>query len=85
MGFWPGTPQPFPNYYFVRLRQTDVAQRKSLSQKWRYHLSKSEQQGLVFEAASADQLPRFQALYAAMSSRKNFPDYSAYETLSDVQ
>ncbi len=80
-GFRPGARMPYPNFYFVRIAASDAAQRSTYAQKWRYHLNKSERQGLVFEAAEADQLPRFAALYEAMCSRKRFPDYSAYRTL----
>ena len=84
MGFAKGASLRFPGRYFVRVRLADADQRKSFSQKWRYHLSKSEKQGLVFEAVAADQLPRFAALYDAMSERKRFPDYSAYHTLPQL-
>lgn len=80
-GFRPGARMPYPNFYFVRIAATAAAQRSTYAQKWRYHLNKSEKQGLAFEAAGADQLPRFAALYEAMCSRKKFPDYSAYRTL----
>jgi len=80
-GFVTGSVLPFPNRYIVRLEDTDAAQRKSLHQKWRYHLSKSEKEGLVFEHAGPDAMQRFARLYEAMSDRKNFPDYSAYATL----
>ena len=80
-GFVTGSELPYPNRYIVRIEDTDATQRKSLHQKWRYHLSKSEKEGLVFEHAGADTMDRFAALYEAMSDRKNFPDYSAYATL----
>ena len=83
-GFWFGTAFPFPNFYFVRILGSEADQRRSYSQKWRYHLSRSERQGLAFEVANASDLPRFQALYEAMSRRKRFPDYSAYQTLEQV-
>ena len=35
----------------------------------------------MFERASRDQLPEFDRLYHAMTDRKKFPDYSAYDTV----
>jgi len=81
MGFRPGSALLFPSRYLVRVRLSDADQRASYSQKWRYHLNKSEKQGLTFEPAGPEALPRFSALYDAMSERKRFPDYSAYHTL----
>ncbi len=83
-GFWLGTPFPFPDFYFARVRLQDSQQRKGFGQKWRYHLGKSEKHGLQFEAATPADLPRFQRLYDAMSKRKRFPDFSAYQTLPHV-
>jgi len=71
----------FPNRYIVNLRLSDDAQRKSLAQKWRYHLNKSEKEGLAFERAGAERLGEFDALYQAMTDRKRFPDHSAYDTV----
>jgi lipid II:glycine glycyltransferase (peptidoglycan interpeptide bridge formation enzyme) len=80
-GFSKGSSLPFPERYFVNVRITDEEQRKSFVQKWRYHLNKSEKEGLQFEVAPASDLPRFCKLYSAMTARKKFPDYSAYKTL----
>ncbi|HUV32515.1 MAG TPA: GNAT family N-acetyltransferase [Devosiaceae bacterium] len=80
-GFRDGAGLPFPNRYFVRIEQDDAAQRASFAQKWRYHLNKSEQAGLIFERYPASALPVFQSLYDAMMDRKRFPDYSAVHTL----
>jgi hypothetical protein len=80
-GFSRGLELGFPNRYIVNLRLSDAEQRKSFAQKWRYHLNKAEKERLVFEAAPASDLPRFQRLYAKMTERKKFPDYSAYQTL----
>jgi hypothetical protein len=80
-GFRRGSELLFPNRYIVNLRLSDEEQRKSFHQKWRYHLNKSEKAGLSFEYAQADRLPEFQALYAAMTDRKRFPDHSAYDTV----
>jgi len=77
-GFHRGAQFGFPNRYIVNLRLTDEAQRKSLEQKWRYHLNKSEKAGLSFEHAGAERLGEFDALYEAMTDRKKFPDHSAY-------
>ena len=83
-GFRAGARLPYPNFYFVRIAPCGASQRRSYAQKWRYHLARSEKQGLVCEAADMAQLPRFEALYEAMCSRKRFPDYSAYRTLPDL-
>lgn len=80
-GFETGSGLMFPNRYVVNVRLADDAQRQSFSQKWRYHLKKADGAGLSFEVADESHLPRFQALYEAMTDRKKFPDYSAYDTL----
>jgi hypothetical protein len=80
-GFKQGATLLFPDRYIVNLRLTDEAQRKSLNQKWRYHLNKSEKAGLSFEHAGIERAHEFDALYLAMTDRKNFPDHSAYETI----
>lgn len=77
-GFRAGPRLGFPDRYLVRLRLGDEEQRKSLEQKWRYHLHRSEQAGLSFEPAGAERFAEFDALYKAMTSRKKFKDYSAY-------
>jgi hypothetical protein len=79
--FRPGATLLFPNRYIVDLRLSDEAQRKSLHQKWRYHLNKAEKAGLSFESAGAERAAEFDALYQAMTDRKNFPDHSAYNTI----
>jgi hypothetical protein len=71
----------FPNRYIVNLRLSDEEQRKSLGQKWRYHLNKSLKSGLTFERAGAERVDEFDRLYRAMTDRKNFPDHSAYNTI----
>ncbi|MEO6394344.1 MAG: GNAT family N-acetyltransferase [Devosia sp.] len=80
-GFRKGTVLGFPNRYIVNLRLSDDEQRKSLNQKWRYHLNKSEKAGLSFEHASAERRAEFDALYEVMTDRKKFADHSAYETV----
>lgn len=80
-GFRPGAKLGFPNRYIVNLRLSDDEQRKSLEQKWRYHLNRSEKAGLSFEHAGAERLGEFDALYEAMTDRKKFRDYSAYGTI----
>jgi hypothetical protein len=79
--FRPGATLLFPNRYIVDLRLSDEAQRKSLHQKWRYHLNKAEKAGLSFESAGPERAAEFDALYQAMTDRKNFPDHSAYNTI----
>ena len=80
-GFHTGAGFAFPDRYIVRVRLSDEEQRKSLEQKWRYNLNKAEKAGLSFERAEADRLGEFDALYEAMTDRKKFPDYSAYDTV----
>ena len=80
-GFKRGSELGFPSRYIVNLRLSDADQRKSFHQKWRYHLNKSEKAGLSFEHAGPERLGEFDALYAAMTDRKQFPDHSAYETV----
>ena len=74
----------YPNRYFVRVGLSDVEQRRSLGQKWRYHLGKAEHTELSFELGEAERLGEFEALYAAMSDRKNFPELAAYETVAPL-
>lgn len=83
-GFRRGTTVRYPARYIVRLDLPEDAQRKSLGQKWRYHLNKAEHAGLSFERAGAERLAEFDALYAAMGSRKNFPDHAAYDTIAPL-
>lgn len=80
-GFRAGATLLFPSRYIVNLRLSDAEQRKSLHQKWRYHLNKADKAGLTFEHGTPDRLPEFDALYQAMTDRKKFPDHSAYETV----
>lgn len=84
LGFKAGSKLKFPNRYIVSLRQDDAALRKSFGQKWRYHLKKSEKEGLTFEHAGAEGIAEFDQLYQAMADRKNFPDHSAYDTVAEL-
>ena len=81
-GFKAGTALAFPDRYIVRLPLSDAEQRKSFAQKWRYHLNKAEKAGLSFEHAPAERVGDFDRLYRAMTDRKQFPDYSAYDTVA---
>lgn len=83
-GFKPGATLAFPSRYVVDVRLSDAEQRKSFHQKWRYHLNKAEKSGLSFEHGGPERFGEFAALYAAMSDRKQFPDFSAYETIPDL-
>jgi lipid II:glycine glycyltransferase (peptidoglycan interpeptide bridge formation enzyme) len=80
-GFKRGAVLRFPDRYLVNLRLSDEAQRKSFGQTWRRQLSKAEKSDLTFEHAGPERLEEFKTLYAAMSDRKQFPDYSAFDTL----
>ncbi len=83
-GFRVGSKLLFPNRYLVNLRLSDPDQRKSFSQKWRYHLSKSERVDLELRAAEPAALAIFDGLYTAMSDRKRFDDSSAYNTVQSL-
>ncbi|KKB10618.1 hypothetical protein VE25_17040 [Devosia geojensis] len=83
-GFRAGSILLFPNRYIVNLRLDDADLRKSFAQKWRYHLNKSEKEGLSFEHAGAERMGEFHALYKAMTDRKQFADHSAYETIDTL-
>jgi Acetyltransferase (GNAT) domain len=80
-GFRPGAKLLFPNRYIVNLGLNEAAQRKSLHQKWRYHLNKADKAGLSFEHGGPERLPEFDALYRIMTDRKKFADHSAYQTV----
>jgi len=80
-GFKRGSELGFPDRYIVNLRLDDAAQRKSFQQTWRRQLNKSEKSDLTFEHAGPEQMEAFNALYAAMTDRKQFTDHSAYETV----
>ncbi|MGV8854121.1 MAG: lipid II:glycine glycyltransferase FemX [Devosia sp.] len=83
-GFKRGSQLLYPNRYIVNLQLDEAAQRKSLHQKWRYHLNKSEKVGLTFEHAGPERLGEFDALYTAMTDRKQFSDHSAYDTVASL-
>ena len=80
-GFRRGSELMFPTRYIVNLRLTDEQQRKSFSQTWRRQLNKAEKSGLTFEHGPVQRFGEFEALYAAMTDRKQFPDHSAFDTL----
>lgn len=80
-GFRRGAVLRYPDRYLVNLRLSDEDQRKSFGQTWRRQLNKSEKAELSFEHAGSERIDEFKPLYAAMSDRKQFPDYSAFDTL----
>lgn len=84
MGFRAGSNVPYPERYLVDLQVSEIAQRAGFDQKWRYHLKHSENAGLTFERADASAMNDFDRLYHAMSQRKKFPDYSAYNSLPSL-
>jgi len=79
--FKAGSGLPYPNRYFVNVDIEDDQMRASFGQKWRSHLKKSEKEGLTFEHCDASKMSVFFELYRAMIERKQFPDYSAYDSL----
>lgn len=80
-GFKRGSELGFPDRYIVSLRLSDEEQRKSFQQTWRRQLNKSEKAGLSFEHAGPEAIGAFDALYEAMTDRKQFSDHSAFETV----
>lgn len=83
-GFKRGSELMFPNRYLVNLRLDDAGLRRSFEQKWRYHLNKADKAGLSFEHAGPERLGEFDALYQAMTDRKQFVDHSAYDTVASL-
>ena len=83
-GFRRGSELLFPSRYIVNLRLADEEQRKSFSQTWRRQLNKAEKSDLTFEHGAASRFPEFEALYVAMTDRKQFPDHSAFDTLGPL-
>lgn len=83
-GFQRGSSLRFPNRYIVNLRLSDAEQRKSFSQNWRRQLNKAEKASLAFEHSGPETMPDFEALYTAMTDRKQFTDHSAYDTVSSL-
>jgi hypothetical protein len=79
--FKKGMGLPFPNRYFVNVHISDEEMRASFGQKWRAHLKKSEKCELEFVHCDLDGMAEFHRLYEAMTARKQFPDYSAYDSL----
>ncbi|WP_424982929.1 lipid II:glycine glycyltransferase FemX [Maritalea sp. S77] len=84
IGFNQGASLPFPNRYFVNVDLSDEEMRASFNQKWRKHLRNSEKNELRFEHVGPDKMSEFNALYEAMTARKQFPDYSAYDSLNHL-
>ncbi len=84
IGFSKGSQLRFPNRYFINLALDDEEQLKNFSQKWRYHLRKSEQAGLRFEHVDSSYIGEFNNLYQKMNQRKKFIDHSAYADTIDV-
>jgi hypothetical protein len=80
-GFHTGAKLRFPNRYIVNLGLDEAMQRKSLQQKWRYHLNRADKAGLSFEHGGQERLAEFDALYQIMTARKQFADHSAYQTV----
>lgn len=83
-GFKKGAGLPFPNRYFVNVDLSDDEMRASFNQKWRKHLRNSEKNEMRFEHVGPDKMSEFNALYEEMTARKQFPDYSAYDSLNHL-
>lgn len=82
--FKKGSGLPYPNRYFVNVHISDDEMRASFGQKWRAHLKKSEKCDLEFVHCDLDGMKEFHQLYEAMTARKQFPDYSAYDSLQHL-
>lgn len=80
-GFQRGYALTYPDRYLVKLKLSEAELRASFDQTWRRQLTKAEKNDLRFEHAAPHQLDAFKTLYAAMSERKQFPDFSAFDTL----
>jgi lipid II:glycine glycyltransferase (peptidoglycan interpeptide bridge formation enzyme) len=80
-GFKRGYALTYPDRYLVKLKLSEAELRASFDQTWRRQLTKAEKNELRFEHAEPGQLAAFKTLYAAMSERKLFPDFSAFDTL----
>ncbi|MBJ7577077.1 peptidoglycan bridge formation glycyltransferase FemA/FemB family protein [Devosia sp. MC532] len=83
-GFKRGYALTYPDRYLVKLQLSEAELRASFDQTWRRQLTKSEKNNLRFEHAPPEQLGAFKLLYAAMSERKLFPDFSAFDTLDKL-
>lgn len=71
-----------PDRYLVNVALTPEELKKSLSQKWRYNLKKSQANDLEISLVNSDEgLTRFMNLYREMLDRKRFFDSSAIDTL----
>jgi hypothetical protein len=81
LGFERGYSLQYPSRYMVNLRLGEEEQRKSFQQTWRRQLAKAEKSGLSFEHGQPERLGEFKTLYGAMTDRKQFPDYSAFDTI----
>jgi lipid II:glycine glycyltransferase (peptidoglycan interpeptide bridge formation enzyme) len=80
-GFKRGASLGYPDRYLVKLKLSEAELRASFDQTWRRQLKKAEKNDLRFEHATPTQLDAFKTLYASMSERKLFPDFSAFDTL----
>lgn len=84
MGFRAGEGLNYPNRYIVDLRVDEPTRLAAVAQKWRYNLRKSLKEELLFEHADLERFPEFAKLYDDMVKRKNFTDYSAYDTVESL-
>ncbi|MCJ8323025.1 MAG: GNAT family N-acetyltransferase [Rhizobiales bacterium] len=81
-GFKNGSSLSAPERYIVNVGIDALEVRKSLAQKWRYHLKKSEKNEFEFEFSTAPEAyDTFMSLYTIMLERKKFFDHSAIYTL----
>ncbi len=85
LGFRAGASLSAPERYLVNTRIDADELRKSLEQKWRYNLKKSEKNEFSYEFATGqDAFVAFTDLYSKMLSRKKFDDHSAIYTLEEL-
>ena len=85
LGFRAGSRLAAPERYLVNTDLAEGELRRSLSQKWRYNLKKSENNRFEIEFADVEYgMREFGRLYETMLARKNFQDSSAFYTLPDL-
>ena len=85
LGFKAGARLAAPERYLVNTALEQDELRRSLSQKWRYNLKKSEKNTFEIEFADVEYgMREFSRLYETMLARKKFQDSSAYNTLPDL-
>lgn len=85
LGFVAGTTLPAPERYLIDVTLSEPELRKTLSQKWRYNLKKSERNEFDIKICdNSEGFDEFIGLYESMLGRKQFNDTSAINTLKEL-